>query len=120
MNKEYRAKMTEAIKQMTDEKLSDVILAIGRWKTIHGRKKSSYLWSPPSSASSRRYEEKRNTFEERIQIGEDTVCYWSDCRISCNHFYWKDGLYIVDSDVKINFADLATLEEFASHVRYDK
>lgn len=115
MTKAYRAKMLTAIEQMEVADLRLNLHTLESWIATHEKKKSSYFWHSPSTASSRRYEERRNTFESHVVIGEDTIWYWSDCRISCNHIYWKDGLYIKDSAVKINFADIAEFKECAEN-----
>lgn len=113
MNKTYRAKMLMAIEQMQTADLNTLFRKLTSWESNHEKKKKSYFWRPPTSASSRRWEEKQKTFEDAVTIGEDTICYVSDCSMSCRNIYWTDGLRLENNDgVKVTFGDIATIREF--------
>lgn len=121
MNKTYKAKMVSALEQTPTGELADIFKMLVSWTENHEKRKSSYFWTPPTSASSRRWEEKKYSFDSEVKIGEDTICYSSDCSMSCHHVYWKDSIYVEGkSEIKINFKDIASLLECIAKVIADR
>ena len=51
----------------------------------HERLKNSYLWTPPASASSRRAEERRNSFVRNVGY----LRFTSSVDCSCKNYYYQ-------------------------------
>lgn len=78
----------ETKKSWTKEKLMIVVTnAISQCHTAisqHEKHNNSYFWTPPSSASSRRWKEKQETFD--VKIGH--FLYESHVSCSCRNYYY--------------------------------
>lgn len=100
-------KVLESIKRYKTEKLESIIQSIETWEENHDMKKASWFWSPPGKASRRRSREDWNTWEDEIKLGDLVIRYWSNCSISCRHYYWTDGLeHNGSGDMSLTFGDL--------------
>ncbi len=65
----------------------------------HDRHRNSYFWSPPTHASGRRSEEKRNTWAVSFVHGGVRYEYHSSVSCSCANYYYR-GTFKVDGEVK--------------------
>ena len=65
----------------------------------HDKHKSCYFWTPNGGASSRRSEERRNTWSVSFRHAGHLYEYSSDVSCSCKNYYYT-GVFSVDGEKK--------------------
>lgn len=81
--------------KLTKSQTGKVLAAIEQ----HNKFKSSYFWSPPSTASGRRQMEKVNTWGVRFKHQGREYQYSSNVDVSCKNVYYQ-GVFAVDGEIK--------------------
>lgn len=110
LNNKKKKKMETLLTIQADEsqKINDQNDAIKRQKQINELKSfidhwhkfdKCYFWTSPSSASSRRYEEKRQYMEINLTIDGHEIDGEIEISCSCKNYYATKTLYI-DGDKK--------------------
>ena len=67
---------------------------VNRALEIHEKYKSAYFWNKLGNASSRRYQEKRDSIEIEFKNGGHVYKFKSDVTLSCRNAYYNGYFYL--------------------------
>lgn len=111
MKKTEIEKTIKSITRKHTDTLTGICSTLDGWTDNHGKVKSSFFWTPSTSASSRRWEEKKKSFVGDLVLGDLHLVYASDCSCSCKHYYWKDSLSgtLDGVPVSVTFGDVSKI-----------
>jgi len=92
--------------------LKNLKIAVDTAITNHEKLSKSYFWQPGRNASSRRYNEKKNSFHfESFTFGVEIENDYSE---SCNHCYYK-GYFVFDGK-RVTVAALKKLSDALNYL----
>lgn len=67
---------------------------------LHEKMSRSYFYSPPATASKRRYYEDANSLETVFEYKGDKILVLQDTQCSCKHVYYTVDYFINGEQVK--------------------
>jgi hypothetical protein len=92
----YKSWTNERILQAIEQRKESLVNSIDMVIDHHEKWSKSYFWTPPGSASGRRSDEKKNTFEVNIHFDKVLYSYSSDVDHSCKNVYYTGTFELND------------------------
>jgi len=89
----------DRIKTTILEHINGTIAKIDRDIEHHEKHRSAYFWRPAATASQRRSEEKRKSYNHTIVIGSDHYKYRSIVTCSCKNYYYS-GTFTLNTETR--------------------